>query len=219
MPSLVVRPLRHWPLKLAALALAVILWIVVQAQETTSQLVTVELRVSVPPTLALTSSAPQVRALVSGPGRELIKLYATPLVIQADLPATAGVPRHLLSVEPTDVRVPRSAKVVIQDVEPREIMLDVDRVVRRTVPVALRAVVEAESGFAITGPLRLSPREVQISGPRSLVNAIDSVMTEPIEVRGVTDAFQRTVPLDTARRPLVAVNPREVVLTGRVRRS
>jgi hypothetical protein len=212
-------PLRHWPLKLAALALAVILWIVVQAQETTSQLVTVDLRISVPPTLALVAPAPPVRALVSGPGRELIKLYATPPVIEAELPATAGVPRHLLAVVPSDVRVPRNAKVVIQDVEPREIALDLDRVIRRTVPVALRAVVEAESGFAISGPLRVLPSEVRVSGPRSLVNAIDSILTEPIEVRGVTAAFERTVPLDTARRPLVAVSPREVVLTGRVRRS
>jgi len=209
---------RNWPLKLAALALSVILWIVVAAEETTSELVGVRLEVDVPPTLALAKPAPAVRAIVTGPARELIKLYAAPLVIRANVPASAQPPRHPLAIGPHDIQIPRNVKVTIQDVEPREIELDVDRFARRLVPVAFRGVIEAESGFALSGRLTLTPRAVEVSGPRGIVYGIDSVFTEPIEVRGVTEAFERTVALDTGR-ALVRIAPRAITISGRVRRQ
>ena len=87
---------RRWQLKVAALALSVILWVLIQAEETASQLVSVELELELPPNLALARPAPPIRALVSGPGRELIKLYAAPLVIHQAVPANATVPRYTL---------------------------------------------------------------------------------------------------------------------------
>lgn len=210
---------RRWQLKVAALALSSILWVLIQAQETTSQLVSVELELEVPANLALARPAPPIRALVSGPGRELIKLYATPVAIHAVIPANAVTPRYLLTIAPGDIRIPHNAKVTIQDVEPREVELDIDRFVTRTVRVALRGVVEPESGFALSGNLVVTPNEVRISGPRMLVAEVDSVATEPFEVRGVTAAFERIVPLDTLRSPYLRLTPREVLLTGRVRKS
>lgn len=219
MPGLPEIFVRRWQLKAAALALSVILWVLIQAEETTTQLVSVELALDMPPNLALARPAPPIRALVTGPGREVIKLYAAPVVIHAAIPANAPVPHYTLSVAPGDIRLPRNAKVTIQDVEPREVELDIDRFVTRTVRVALRAVVEPESGFAIAGPLVLTPSQVRVSGPRLLVAEVDSVVTEPVEVRGVTAAFERTVPLDTARSLFLRVSPREVVLSGRVRKT
>ncbi len=209
---------RNWPLKLAALALAVILWVFVAAEETTSQLVLVQVDVDLPSDLALARPTPLVRALVTGPGRELIKLYATPPVIHATIPAGATPPRWRLAVSPSDVQVSRSARVNIQDLEPRSIEFDLDRVARRDVPVAIRGVLEAESGFAIVRPLVLSPAMVRVTGPRALVMAVDSITTEPVEIRGVTGPFERTVLLDTASRPLLRVTPREITVSGGARR-
>lgn len=209
---------RNWPLKLAALALAAILWVFVAAEETTSQLVAVQVNVNLPADLALSRAVPPVRVLVTGPGRELIKLYASPPLIHATIPAGAGPPRWRLTVSPSDVQISRTARVNIQDIEPRTIDFDLDRVTRRDVPVAVRGVLEAESGFAIARPLVISPTHVRVTGPRALVMAVDSFVTEPMEVRGVTGTFERTIALDTASRPLMRVTPREVTVTGRVRR-
>lgn len=209
---------RNWPLKLAALALAAILWVFVAAEETTSQLVAVQVDLELPADVALSKAVPPVRVLVTGPGRELIKLYATPPVIHAALPPGAGPPRWRLAVSPSDVQVSRNARVNIQDIEPRSIEFELDRVARRDVPVAVRGVLEAESGFAIARPLVVSPALVRVTGPRILVMALDSITTEPVEIRGVTGAFERTVALDTASRPLLRVTPREVTVSGRARR-
>jgi len=208
----------NWPLKLAAVVLSVILWVLVSAEETTSQLVKVDVLIEVPPGLALAKAAPEVRALVTGSGRELIKLYGTPPVLRAFVPSTAQPPHWRLDATPATIELPPGVRVVIQDVEPRLVEVAIDRLVNRMVPVALRGVVEPESGFVLT-PTVLAPMAVRVSGPQALVQTIDSLPTELFEVRGVTGRFERAVPLDTAGRSLLAIVPREVTLTGGARRT
>ena len=210
---------RNWPLKTAALVLSCILWVLVASEETTSQLVNVHVEVDLPPTLALAKPAPPVRALVTGPTRELIKLYTGRAVLHAIVPATASPPTWRLAISPSDVQMPRSARVTIQDLEPRNVVLDLDRFIQRDVPVRLRGTVEAESGFAIQGRPVIAPAMVRVSGPAVLVRALESVPTEQFEIRGVTERFERTVPLDTAAHPMLNYTPREVTVTGRARRG
>ncbi len=209
---------RNWPLKLAALALAVILWVLVAAEETTSQLVEVRVEVDLPEGLALAKPAPVLRALVTGPGRELIKLYGNPLTIHASVPPAAPT-RWRLVVAPSDVQVARTAHVSIQDVEPRTLDFDLDRLVHREVPVAVRGIIEAESGFVVVRPLQIAPATVRVSGARALVTLVDSIATDPVEVRGVTGTFERKVPLDTTGRALLRIAPHEVTISGRTRRN
>lgn len=210
---------RNGPLKLAALALAVILWVLVAAEETTSQLVEVRVEVDLPEGLALAKPAPVLRALVTGPGRELIKLYSNPLTLHASVPASTQPTRWRLVVAPADVQITRNARVSIQDVEPRTLTFELDRLTQRDVPVAVRGVIEAESGFAVARPLQIAPATVRVSGPRALVSLVDSILTESVDIRGVTGPFERKVPLDTTGRALLRIAPHEVTISGRTRRS
>ncbi len=210
--------LRNWPLKTAALVLAVLLWILVSAEETTSQLVRVPVQLEVPPGLALAKPAPEVRALITGPGRELIKLYSTPPVIRVTVPVGAQPPRWRFDATPAVIQLPANVKVTVQDVEPRYVDITLDRHFSRDVPVALRAVIEPESGYVATRHT-LSPSTVRVGGARALVLGLDSFPTELIEARGVTSTFERSVPLDTVGRSLLTVSPREVRLTGGARRQ
>jgi hypothetical protein len=210
---------RNWPLKLGALALSTILWVYVAADQPTSKFIDVRVELELPPDLALARTAPTVRAAVTGPWREVVKLYASPLTIHTAVPAGATPPRWQLVLAPSDVQVPHSARVTIQDVEPRALELDLDRVARRDVPVAVRATVEPESGFAMTRPVAATPATVRVSGPRALVSALDSFPTEPVEIRGVTGPFERVVPLDTVGHALLRVAPREVTVSGRARKT
>jgi hypothetical protein len=210
---------RNWPLKLAALTLSVILWVLVASEETTSQLVEVRVEIELPDDLALARPAPVLRALVTGPGRELIRLYTNPLTIHALVPPSAQPPHWRLVVAPSDVLLSRNLRVSVQDVEPRSLDFDIDHLVHREVPVALRGVIEAESGFAVTRPLQVTPATVRVSGARALVTLVDSIPTEAVDVRGVTGPFERKVPIDTAGHPLLRIAPHDVVISGRTRRS
>ncbi len=122
--------LRHWPLKLAALALAVLLWAGVASQEVTSQLVAVRLELDWADTLDLTRPLPSVTALVTGPGREILKLYSTPLVFRSAVPVAAVQHPWRLRLTPERLQVPASAKVTVEDVEPRDLFVSLARSLR-----------------------------------------------------------------------------------------
>ena len=210
---------RNWPLKVGALALSTILWVYVAAEQPTSKFIDVVVELDLPPDLALARPAPQVRAAVTGPWREVTKLYDSPLTVHLAVPASAGPPLWQAVLVPSDIQVPHEARVTIQDVEPRGIELDIDRVVRKDVPVAVRATVEPEAGFTLARSVAVTPATVRISGPRALVAAVDSFPTEAIEIKGVTGPFERVVALDTVGHALLRVSPREVTVSGRARKS
>jgi hypothetical protein len=114
---------RHWPLKLAAFALAVLLWAAVASQEVSSQLVAVRLELDWPDSLDLARPLPSVTALVTGPGREILKLYSTPLVIRSAVPESALRHPWRLRLTPERLQVPASAKVTVEEVEPRDLFV------------------------------------------------------------------------------------------------
>ena len=113
--------LRHWPLKLAAFALSVLMWAGVASQEVTSQLVAVRLELDWADSLDLSQPLPSVSALVTGPGREILKLYSTPLVFRSAVPESAMRRPWRLRLTPERLQVPPSAKITVEDVEPRDL--------------------------------------------------------------------------------------------------
>ena len=119
--------LRHWPLKLAALALSALLWASVASQEVTSQLVAVRLELDWADTLDLGRPLPSVTALAAGPGREILKLYSTPLVLRSTVPESAVRHPWRLRLTPELLQVPASAKVTVEDVEPRDLFVSLTK--------------------------------------------------------------------------------------------
>lgn len=214
---LLTRLLRNWPLKLAALTLSLLVWVLVSAEETRSQLVDVRVVVDLPAGFALAGALPEVRALVSGPGRDLVKLNDTPLAIHATMASTTG-PRWHHVIIPADVRVPPQLQLTVTDVQPRELLVDVDRRATRLVPVALRGAAAPRRGWTVDS-LELAPAAVEVSGARVLLGELDSIATEPLDLHDVDAAFERAVPLDTAGHPLLRFTPSRVVVKGRARPS
>jgi len=209
---------RHWPLKLAALALSIILWVAVALEKPTTQLVGIQLDLVMAPDVAPALAPPPIKALVSGPQRELLRLTG-PLVIRAVINESgvgAGA-RHHLAIAPSDVQVPSGVQVTVQEVEPREVELVLDRRAQKTVTV--RAVIQTDSGYALDGVLAVDPPVVHISGPRSLVGTLDSVTTEPLDLRGVAGSFERSVPLDTTGRAVLRMTPLSVTLSGKIKKT
>ncbi len=118
---------RHWPLKLAALALSVLLWAAVASQEVTSQLVAVRLELDWADSLDLARPLPSVTALVTGPGREILKLYSSPLVVRSSVPESALRHPWRLRLTPERLQVPASAKVTVEEVEPRDVFVSLSK--------------------------------------------------------------------------------------------
>src|SRR2546428_11979577 len=80
--------LRNWPIKLAALFFAVMLYVAVAAQQPVPQTLMLRLEVLGPPGRPIKQQPGDVAVLISGKGGELLKLRSLPRVITKVLPDT-----------------------------------------------------------------------------------------------------------------------------------
>jgi hypothetical protein len=187
------------PYKAAALFLALVLWLVVSAEEQTEDLVPVRLALMLDSGLTLDGPRPTVRALVVGRGRELLKLYASPPVVRRALPADSP-DSVLFELRPVDIDLPSEVDARVRDVQPRTISLHFAPTAERRVPVASALTLTPASGVRIVGPPRFAPDSVTVVGPRRQVTGLTAVHTARERIV-VADTLPFTVALDTARVP------------------
>jgi hypothetical protein len=201
--------------KAAALFFAIVLWLVVSAEEPSEQVVPVRLEASFDTGRTLTSARPEIRALVAGRARDLIKLYDQPPVVRRmvtdDAPDSVAV-----DLRPADVYIPPDVDAVVRDVQPRSVVLVFDVMASRRVPVASRAKVtvfdSAGTGTTTSALTRVVPDSVTITGPRRVVNAVPFVRTVDktftVALHGTADFV---IPIDVKQLPAgVRVQPSEV---------
>ena len=186
-------------LKATALVLAVMLWVLVSAREPTEQLVRVRVTPMLDSTLVLRDGPPELRALVAGRAADLVKLYATPLVIRrtigGDVPDTL-----VLDVSAADVHVPPelSGSVRVLDVQPRSVTLRFETRATGTIPIVNggRVVVRTDSGLAFPDDVRFEPAEVRITGPRRFVRRLRAIHPVSLTI-GARDTMPHVADLDT----------------------
>jgi YbbR domain-containing protein len=207
---------RNWPMKLVALALSVMLYLAVAAQQPTTQLLQLKVNVEVPPGRTLASKLPTVAVQISGRGSELIKLRAYPPVVRRAVPDTLSGSTWTVRLQPSDVQLPKGVDVRIDDIVPREVELQLSAVERKEVPIVPRVSVVAESGYMLQGGLSVTPAIARLVGPGDLLAGIESVTTVPVQLSGVTGSFLRDIPVDTAPLGLVRVAPKVVEIAGNV---
>jgi hypothetical protein len=185
--------------KAAALFFAVVLWFVVSAEEPSVQLIPVQLDASFDSTRVLMGGPQEIRALVAGRARDLLKLYHTPPVVRRivtdDAPDSVAI-----NLSPADVYIPPDIDVVVRDVQPRTLVLVFDVTTSRRIPVASAVRVVVDSGpTGASGRLtRIVPDSVTVTGPRRVVNSMSSVSTVDQTVT-VRDSGAFLIPLDVKR--------------------
>ena len=87
---------RNWPVKLAALFFAVMLYVAVAAQQPITQSFALQLAVVAPPGRAIHQDPTEIWVLLSGRGGELLKVRSLPRVITKTVPDTfAGSLWHI----------------------------------------------------------------------------------------------------------------------------
>ena len=186
----------HWPLKIAALFLALVLWLVVSAREPTEEVIPVSFQPQLDSSLRLISQPPTVRALMIGRGREVLQLYSSPPlyrpVITAETEDTVT-----LTLTPSDIELPPEVDVLVRDVQPRSFMLRFAPSGQRFVPVRSGLTLAPDPSIRIEGPPRFDPESVLVTGPRRAVARVDSVTTVR-ETRVVCDGGAWIVSLDTS---------------------
>ncbi len=202
-----------WPLKLTSLALSVLLWLVASSEEPASGLLRVELKVQPPAGRAVVRDPGLLRATVVGPRGDLIRLSRDNLVLTRILPDSLTADSVSLTIDPSDLVFPGNTSVRVQDVEPRQVAVELDPVAQRTVPVHPVVRVQSQSGFEIVGGVAVMPGEVRIAGPSDRVSAIDSAFTVPLELTHANGPSEERLMVDTTGFGPVRVFPSRVTVS------
>jgi YbbR domain-containing protein len=215
-------PFRHFGLKLLAVGLAVLLWMVIAGEETVERGLRVPLELQqFPIGLELEAEAPSlVDVRVRGSSGTLSRVGSGDIIAVLDL-RTARPGRRLYQLTPEQVRVPFGVQVV--QVTPASVALMFERSASKTVRVTPALEGSPAPGFVVGKPT-VVPDSVDVVGPESAVQRVTEALTEPVSVAGATEDVVDTVTIGFQDPSLRLKSPRlaEVrveVLLGPVERS
>jgi len=203
-------------LKGTAIFLALALWVVTSTREETEELVPVRFAPELDRALVIRGRPPEVRALVRGLGREMLKLRQDPPVIRrtiaGDLPDTVT-----LELRAADVDLPPGVDARVLGVRPRTVTLVFEPIVQRAVPVRAGIVVTPDSAGRVAVGLWFSPDSVIVVGRRRSIARITAVRTREDTLPSV-EGYTRTLALDTTGFGALGVRLRPAAVRVRVQR-
>ncbi len=138
--------------------------------------------VNIPRELIITSTVPEaVSVQLRGPLSRTLD-PRSPVEVLLDL-ASARPGVQAFPIEDADVHVPPEVEIV--SVDPSEVTLELERLQTALLPV--RPVLDGSPapGFAV-GQVRVAPPQVTVQGPASLVDALETVETTPVQLEGAS---------------------------------
>jgi YbbR domain-containing protein len=200
-------------LKIISLLLAFFLWYSINVSERDAERV-LELPVVVrklPPDLIVVSGPDRaVSATLRGPRTILDGVDEQRGRIAIDLlAATPGEMRMELTPDMIRPELPRRLKLV--RLEPQRLKVQVERLLRRRVPVRAELAGAPALGY-MTAESSVRPAEVEVAGPKSKVEDLKEIRTEPIDMQGMERGFQRNTLLAWAG-DLVSFTPDHVLVS------
>ena len=198
--------LADWWVRLAALALAVAAWSYVQI---TTDLTSVALSVPVQFTLAenfiaralTTNGAPlpaiTLSVLCSPGDRDALRSVDYAVKIDLVNEAENTIPsfqlkagEHVLYVGPGE----SEGRYKIQAIEPERIRIEVDRSIRKNIPVTPVLAGTPAEGYEVT-KTNVNPSAVMARGSARLLQDVLAIPTEPISIDGLSKPFQGKIKL------------------------
>jgi YbbR domain-containing protein len=199
--------LENWGVKLTALFLAFILWLMVHGDPGTERNITVPLEIRIPRDMVITNDDRPSFVEVSIRGPLASGGFGQPsLRCLVDLPS-ASEGERLVPLTPQNIQT-RTAGLEILTVRPTRIRLVLEREISKEVRIE-PTVGTPETGFEVY-EVRVSPSTALIRGPRSRLDRIKSVTTEALSLQGEQGPIRGFVNLNI-KDSLVRSSPAEAV--------
>lgn len=172
---------QHLWLKLFSLASAATLWFLISGSRELTTAITVPVQYrNIPTHLEIGPNlVEQVRLIVRGPSPLLSRISDSPPPVVLDLNQVRREGVTTFSIRRTDVDLP--AGVVLERAIPSQIQIRTER--REVKEVTVIPVFEnVPDGFRVESWTAAPPR-LLLSGPKSRLDSIDSVRTDPIDLK------------------------------------
>ena len=207
-------PFRHLGLKLMAIALAMMLWLIVAGDHLVERSLRVPLEYrNIPSELELIGDPPtEVEVRLRGSSALLGRLEPRDIVAVLDL-AAARPGSRMFHLRSDEVRAPYGVEVA--QVIPGTLAVDLEKSGRRTVPVVPALDGEPAPGFVI-GRVTSEPPTVEVAGPESRLKQLTGATTEPVLITGSRARVHDIVTVGMTDSAVRLVQPQNATITVEV---
>ncbi len=152
-----------------------------------------------------------VNVKVKGKRNELYKVNSSDIAVKADI---RGFRKGVNSV-PIEYTAPTS--IDIEEINPKEIKVTLDEIITKQKPVIVKIVGKTTEGYEPSKP-SVSPGEVIIEGPETIVNTVDSVIVN-VNVGDKSEDIKNKLPLTAVNsqgKEVIGINIRESLVEVRL---
>jgi len=181
-------------LKLVSLLLATCTWFFVKGITSDWRLIEgVPLEVKARTGLTvLQASAGTVNVIVRGTREDVRQVSRQDLSAVVDLSQDNRAGPIAVKLTPKSIR--HSRRVQVSEIDPPEVIVNVDQMIERELPVNTQYTGELPPGLSIEREV-IQPDAIRERGPKTLLNSMTSVSTLPIDVTGRRTSFLERVEL------------------------
>lgn len=208
---------RRWQYKVAALFVAVLLWVTLTTDEQQEQAVPTRVDWVVRDSSYVLVEAPgQVQTVFQARMGELLSFVGNNPVIRYVVDSVPG-PQMQVSLSTGMVEYGQVGNARAVAVRPGEVLLRFEPRVRRRVPVSSAVEISPADGYVVADSPTVQPDSVTVVGAESEVEGITALTTEQATFDGLRERVRRDVPVrlpDDA--PNVRSDPEIVLVTAGV---
>ena len=171
--------LENWTLKATALLLALMLWVFVRGEPGPERVVTIPLEVQLPSQMEIVNQRLSTIEVTMRGAALSGKWFNSPLPTCVIDLQKAKEGEHTVTLTPDNVRTPKGSGIEILQVNPTRAVLMLERTVSKEVPIIVPLRGKPPRGFEVYGKSQ-NPASLTITGPRTRIESIADVSTEPI---------------------------------------
>jgi YbbR domain-containing protein len=197
---------RNIGLKLGSLLLATILWITITGQGTDDRIlrdVPYQIR-NVPENLIMTDRGVGfVDIYIRGPRSMIPTIRPEDCSVFVNLPQDPVTGSMEIDILLSDVTIPYPNQVSLLQVTPQSVTVILDELITRTVQIQPLLRGSPHPDYQL-GEWQVEPPDAELRGPRSYLENLETIYSEPIDIANQTMSFNERVSLKPAS-PLVSV--------------
>jgi len=177
---------KHWLLKLLSLLISASLWYFVVAEDRLDLTVTVPLELrNLPSNLTIGNQYKKdIEVVLSGPRRLIQEMRQQNISRPVDLSKAEPGP---LVVKNDEDSIPLPNGITVQRVQPANITLLIDRLIRKDFPIVPVTKGKPAAGFVLES-LTLKPPQITVSGPQAVLEKENALKTSVIDLGGLDSA-------------------------------
>ena len=181
--------LKNWPAKIICFAIAIFLYLFYQASliDKKSFVVPLEIQESglvvhvgnVPSSVVINIKANEneIKAIFASDFKATLNLNNIVSSGTYDIPIEVSISEKLMSIDPLEVKL-----------KEEKLSIDVEKLITRFIKVEPSVVGEVDSNYEIK-EIKMEPSTIEVRGPESIVNAIDTIKTDKVNVSNAKTNF------------------------------